>query len=111
MDISTELAERVMRLVVSADYRPSKPRRIADDLKLDPDEYRELRRVIKQLVLEGRLLYGSNHLVISTGAIGGPDDSLRGTFRRAMARIAPCGLTPGDVGRRLLSFTQTLSAP
>lgn len=84
MDISTELAERVMRLVVSADYRPSKPRRIADDLKLDPDEYRELRRVIKQLVLEGRLLYGSNHLVISTGAIGGPDDSLRGTFRRAM---------------------------
>ncbi|MDB4625052.1 RNB domain-containing ribonuclease, partial [Rubripirellula sp.] len=84
MDIPTELADRVMRLVVSADYRPSKPKQIATDLKLGPDEYRELRRVIKQLVLEGRLLYGSNHLVISVGAIGGPDDSLRGTFRRAM---------------------------
>ena len=84
MDISTELADRVMRLVVSADYRPSKPKQIANELKLAPDEYRELRRVIKQLVLEGRLLYGSNHLVISTGAIGGPSDSIRGTFRRAM---------------------------
>ncbi|MAI30548.1 MAG: ribonuclease R [Planctomycetaceae bacterium TMED240] len=84
MDISTELADRVMRLIVSADYRPSKPKQIATALKLGLDEYRELRRVIKQLVLEGRLLYGSNHLVVSVGAIGGPDDSLRGTFRRAM---------------------------
>ena len=84
MDISTELSDRVMRLVVSADYRPSKPKQIATALKLGLDEYRELRRVIKQLVLEGRLLYGSNHLVVSVGAVGGPDDSLRGTFRRAM---------------------------
>ena len=73
-----------MRLVVSSDYRPSKPKQIAAKLKLEPDEYRELRRVIKQLVLEGRLVYGSNHLVLSTGSIGGPKDRLRGTFRRAM---------------------------
>lgn len=85
MDISSELADRVMRLVVSADYRPCKPKQIAAQLKLDPDDYRELRRVIKQLVLEGRLLYGSNHLVVSVGAVGGPSDRLRGTFRRAMA--------------------------
>ena len=84
MDITTELADRVMRLIVSADYRPSKPKQIANELKLTPDESRELRRVIKQLVLEGRLLYGSNHLVVSVGAIGGPSDSIRGTFRRAM---------------------------
>ena len=83
MDISTELADRVMRLVVSADYRPSKPKQIATLLNLDLEEYRELRRVIKQLVLEGRLVYGSNHLVLSTGSVGGPSDRLRGTFRRA----------------------------
>ena len=83
MDISTELADRLMRLVVSPDYRPSKPKQIATLLKLDLDEYRELRRVIKQLVLEGRLVYGSNHLVLSTGSVGGPNDRLRGTFRRA----------------------------
>jgi len=84
MDISSELTDRVMRLVVSPDYRPSKPKIIAEQLKLDGDGYRELRRVIKQLVLEGRLIYGSNHLVITPGAIGGPRDRIRGTFRRAM---------------------------
>ena len=83
MEISTEQADRVMRLVVSADYRPSKPKQIAAKLKLDPKGFRELRRVIKQLVLEGRLVYGSNHLVFSTGSVGGPSDKLRGTFRRA----------------------------
>ncbi|NND96508.1 MAG: VacB/RNase II family 3'-5' exoribonuclease [Pirellulaceae bacterium] len=83
MDISTELADRVMRLVVSKDYRPCKPKQMATLLKLDLDGYRELRRVIKQLVLEGRLVYGSNHLVMSTGSVGGPSDKLRGTFRRA----------------------------
>jgi ribonuclease R len=84
MEISTQLADRVMRLVVSADYRPSKPKQIATLLKLGPDDTRELRRVIKQLTLEGRLIYGSNHLVMSVGSVGGPSDTIRGTFRRAM---------------------------
>ena len=83
MEISQELADRVMRLVVAADYRPMKPKQIASALKLPPDEYRQLRRTIKQLVLEGRLIYGSNHLVISTGSIGGPQDRVRGVFRTA----------------------------
>ncbi len=84
MDISTQLADRVMRLVISTDYRPSKAKQIGAQLKLDHDESRELRRVIKQLVLEGRLVYGSNHLVMSVGSIGGPRDTIRGSFRRAM---------------------------
>jgi ribonuclease R len=84
MEISTELADRVMRLVVSPDYRPCKPKQIAEQLQLDGDGYREVRRVVKQLVLEGRLIYGSNHLVISPGAVGGSPDRIRGTFRRAM---------------------------
>ena len=97
MEISQELADRLMRLVVSPDYRPSKPKQIASQLKLDADEYRELRRVIKQLVLEGRLIYGSNHLVISTGAVGGPQDRIRGVFRRAMG--GEFGFVrPGDSG-------------
>ena len=63
MKISNELADRLMRLVVASDYRPSKPKQIATKLKLDIEETRELKRVIKQLVFEGRLIYGSNHLV------------------------------------------------
>ena len=83
MEIDHELADRVMRLVVSPDYRPVKPKAIAGLLNLDGDGYREVRRVVKQLVKEGRLLYASNHLVMSTGAVGGPDDLLRGSFRTA----------------------------
>ncbi len=84
MEISTDLADRLMRLVVSPEYRPSKPKQIAAQLHLHPDEYRQLRRVVKQLVMEGRLVYGSNHLVMSVGALGGPRDRVRGTFQRAM---------------------------
>ena len=97
MEISQELADRVMRLVVSPEYRPSKPKQIAATLNLDADEYRELRRTIKQLVLEGRLIYASNHLIISTGAIGGPLDRIRGVFR--MAAGGQFGFVrPGDSG-------------
>jgi len=84
MENTQELADRVMRLVVSPDYRPSKPKKIAEQLKLDGDDYRAVRKIIKQLVTEGRLIYGSNHLVISPGAVGGPSDRIRGSFRRAM---------------------------
>ena len=83
MEISQELADRVMRLVVSPEYRPVKPKAIATALKLDEDGYREVRRVVKQLVKEGRLIYATNHLVMSTGSAGGPDDVIRGSFRRA----------------------------
>ncbi|MEM9645923.1 MAG: hypothetical protein AAF989_13110, partial [Planctomycetota bacterium] len=66
MEVSQQLTDRLMQYVHSAEYRPSKPKAIATGLNLDPDEYRELRRVVKQLVLEGRLFYGGNHLVIPT---------------------------------------------
>lgn len=83
MEISQELADRVMRLVVSPDYRPVKPKAIATALKLDEEGYQEVRRVVKQLVKEGRLIYATNHLVMSTGSVGGPADVIRGSFRRA----------------------------
>ena len=84
MQIDREIADRVMRLVVSPDYKPAKPKQIATTLKLDDDGYREVRRAVKQLVKEGRLIYGGNHLVMSVGSLGGPSDKLRGTFRVAM---------------------------
>ncbi|TWT75313.1 ribonuclease R family protein [Allorhodopirellula solitaria] len=84
MEVSQHLTDRLLRLVHAAEYRPSKPKQIATQLKLDGDEYRELRRVIKQLAKEGRLVYGGNHLVVAAAAAGGPSDSVRGKFRRAM---------------------------
>lgn len=84
MDVSQQLTDRLLRWVHAAEYRPSKPKQIATQLRLDGDEYRELRRVVKQLTKEGRLVYGGNHLVMPAAAIGGPADSVRGKFRRAM---------------------------
>ncbi|TWU26578.1 Ribonuclease R [Novipirellula galeiformis] len=84
MDVSPELTDQLLRHISSSLYRPSKPKNIAKALKLDSDGYRELRRVVKQLVLEGRVVYGSNHLVIPAGAFEGGSDYVRGTFRRAM---------------------------
>ncbi len=84
MKVSIELTDRLLALIASPQYRPMKPKKIAAELKLDQEGYRELRRVVKQLVLEGRVVYGSNHLVIPAGAFEGGSDLVRGTFRRAM---------------------------
>ena len=53
MDIDPALTDRVLAHVHGAAYRPGKPKQIAELLGLDADGYREVRRIVKQLVLEG----------------------------------------------------------
>lgn len=64
MEVSPELADRVLRLVSSPNYRPMKPKLIAAALGVTVDDFREVKRVIKVLVHRGQLVYGSNHLVM-----------------------------------------------
>ena len=109
MEVSSELATRVLRLVASPDYRPRKPKQIAVLLDLDPEEHRELKRVIKKLVHSGQLAYGSNHLVLPAASppeaakavdrtepvgMAKRDKVVRGTFRRAVAGFG--FVRPGD---------------
>lgn len=115
MEVSSELAARVLRLVSSPTYRPRKAKQIAVLLDLDPDDYRELKRVIKSLVHSGQLIYGSSHLVLPAAqppaaakpsaedrqfaeaepaAIAKRDKVVRGTFRRAIAGFG--FVRPGD---------------
>jgi ribonuclease R len=68
------IAERLLAWVQGPTYRPAKPRAIQRDLLLSEEEYRELRRAIKSLVREGRLQFGSNHLVYPPSAIAKPDE-------------------------------------
>ncbi|MEL7266093.1 MAG: ribonuclease R, partial [Planctomycetota bacterium] len=96
MQISRDLADRVLRHVNHPDYRPAKPKVIANAMNLDADEYRELRRVVKQLVLEGQLVYASNHLVMGVNMATGNPDIVRGTFRRAHGGFG--FVRPGDGG-------------
>ncbi|MEM1225291.1 MAG: VacB/RNase II family 3'-5' exoribonuclease [Planctomycetota bacterium] len=83
MKVSQTLTDRLLRWVHTSAYRPSKPKQIAIGMKLDADDTKELKRVVKQLVAEGRVVYGGNHLVMPVMAVGGCPETIRGTFRRA----------------------------
>jgi ribonuclease R len=57
------LSELLLAHVYQPNYRPVKPRVIIKQLDLPPDSIRDLRMVIKKLVKQGHLAYGSKHLV------------------------------------------------
>ena len=61
---SEPIVQQVLKLVHSADYKPCKPRVIHKNLKLPDEDYRPLRRAIKQLVRDGLVTFGPNHLVL-----------------------------------------------
>ena len=58
------IVEQVLRLVHAADYKPTKPSGIHKKLKLPDEDYRLLRRAIKQMVRDGQLVFGPNHFVL-----------------------------------------------
>ena len=66
---SEPIVQQVLRLVYAADYRPCKPRVIHKTLKLPDEDYRLLRRAIKQLVRDGQVTFGPNHLVLRSKAV------------------------------------------
>jgi len=66
---SEPIIQQVLRLVYTADYKPSKPRVILKNLKLTDDDYRPLRRAIKDLVRDGQVVYGPNHLVMRANKV------------------------------------------
>ncbi len=61
---SEPIVQQVLKLVHSADYRPCKPRVIHKNLKLPDEDYRPLRKAIKQLLRDGLVTFGPNHLVL-----------------------------------------------
>ncbi len=84
MEVSSELAERVLHLVHSPHYRPGKAKQIAAELKLEAGETKELKRVLKWLAAQGQIAYGSNHIVLSPALASGNPDIVRGNFRPAV---------------------------
>jgi ribonuclease R len=58
-----ELIEQLLKHVNDPRYRPVKPRVIVKQLDLPDDSLREVRLAIKKLVKQGKLAYGSKHLV------------------------------------------------
>ncbi len=78
-----QLEESIFQFVNAPGYRPVKPRAIAQQLKLSKDQAPDVRRAIKRLVHQGRLGYGSNHLVTPASAPKTPKrNRLTGVFQR-----------------------------
>ena len=57
------LGERILAHINMPNYRPVKPRVIAKQLGLSPEERNEVRRAIKKLVKRGVAVFGAQHLV------------------------------------------------
>lgn len=67
MDNQTEGAEHfrqdILAIVGGKNYRPLKPRQIAKRLNLSKQETADLKRVVKEMVREGLLVYGPDHFL------------------------------------------------
>ena len=100
-----EIESAVLAIVRDPDYRPVKPRVIAQRLPPPRPEAAEVRKAVKRLVARGELVYGSNHLVQAAGAVAKPKSTNRvvGVFRRnakGYGFVRPAGQSPGE-GRAL----------
>lgn len=94
------LERALLSLVHAPGYRPIKPRAIAEKLELSEDDRPVLKKLIKRLVKQGKIAYGSAHLV---GPAAGPAESglVTGIFRRVergFGFVRPSGTLP-SVGR------------
>ena len=94
---SEPLVEQVLKLVYAADYKPCKPRVIHKNLKLPDEEYRPLRRAVKQLIRDGQITFGPNHLVCRANATGEtPPPKKASRIKVATASDAPDASVDAD---------------
>lgn len=70
------IEDRILTLVNHESYAPVKPRVLAKRLKLDREEYVDVRRAVKRLAKAGKLDYGKNHVVYPQGK--GKSQKIRG---------------------------------
>src|SRR5262245_5080832 len=94
-----EIKRTLLAHVLHPNYRPVKPRVIAKKLG-QTEDLAEFKRALRQLIKEGRVAYGANHLVAPPGAPQGQQgqQQITGVFRRTAAGhgfVRPAGVLPG----------------
>lgn len=109
-----QLRKQILDLVYHPQYHPLKPKAIHKALELPLENYSKVRMAIKRLVLEGQLVYGGNHLVLTPEQITGDPKTTRGVFRQAAAgfgfvRPVPTGRL-GAVEDIFIPASATMSA-
>ena len=96
---NTDLERAILELVGRPGYRPVKSRMIAGRLEVPKDRAAEVKKTIKKLVAEGRLVYGPGRTVEPVEAAKPKGNHLVGVFRRmdeGYGFVRPSGTTPAD---------------
>src|SRR5216110_2386646 len=81
-----DLEQRVLAFITRPGYQPVKPKVIAKKLGLTKDEVVELKRVLRQLIKRGQVVWGVSHLVrpvaggVEAGDGAGDDSRVVGVF-------------------------------
>ncbi len=95
---NAELQQAILNHVLRPGYHPVKPKVIAKKLHLDQDWHSDVKRAIKQLVKQGKLAYGSKHLVTAPEAKP-QTNRITGVLRKVNSGdgfVRPLTATPGD---------------
>ncbi len=108
----SDLPQRILNHVLMPGYRPSKPKAIAIELGYGKEDIAEFKRALKQLIKQGQVKYGAQHLIFPpTAAVPAKSpprtskNSLhRATPTRAERSVAdPSAAEPGDAESRAVS--------
>lgn len=84
-NVNQELTQQILAYVYHPQYQPVKAKGIHKALRLPPEQYPDVRKAVKRLVIQGQLAYASNHLILTPEQITGDPKLTRGTFRQAAA--------------------------
>lgn len=87
------LEERILAHLRGSNYHPVKPRVIAKQMRIPPEEMVEVRRAVKRLVKHGKIVYGPRHALLLPRASTPPTDitppTNASTTRTNSAGVAP----------------------
>ncbi len=75
------LIDRILGLIKSPNYQPTKPKRLLKLLDLPEEDFPQVRRAVKQLIRQGLIGYGANHLVVPDPAQTSDKKLVEGIFR------------------------------
>ena len=84
-NVEQELTQQILAYVYHPQYQPVKAKGIHKALRLPAEQYPDVRKAVKRLVIQGQLAYASNHLILTPEQITGDPKLTRGTFRQAAA--------------------------
>lgn len=76
-----ELEAQIENYVARDGYRPVKPKVIAKKLGITPENHREFKRAVKSLIKQGRITWGSKHLLMKAQEKKAKAGGVFGTFR------------------------------